>query len=124
MTNGDPAAGMGLGWLTNFLQACEDLGCAVDFVAIHWYDSASNIEYFKEHITQEYAPGGRRPLWITEFGASGSATDQQEFLEAVIPWLDAQGFVERYAYFMVSNGSLISGNSVSALGYTFTFLPS
>lgn len=124
VTNGDPASGMGLGWLTKFLGACKTLGCTIDFVAVHWYgyDSTSDVENFKDHITQAYAAGGHRPVWITEFRASGDTVKQQAFLEAVIPWLDAQNFVERYAYFMVSDGSLISGDNVSALGRTFAFL--
>jgi hypothetical protein len=36
-----------------------------------------------------------------------------------MPWLDAQPFVEKYAYFGVFDGSLISGSSPSALGNTF-----
>jgi hypothetical protein len=125
VTNGDPATGMGLGWLTRFLEFCDGLGCTIDFVAIHWYgyDSASNVQGFKEHVMQAYDAGGRRPLWITEFGTTGSTADQQAFLENVIPWLDSQAFVERYAYFMVSDGLLVSGDSISALGYTFAFLP-
>lgn len=124
VTNGDPSSGMGLGWLARFLETCQNLGCTVDFIAIHWYgdDTASNVQNFKEHTLEAYAAGGHRPVWITEFGVPGSTAYQQAFLEEVIPWLDSQTFVERYAYFMVSNGSLISGNEVSALGYTYAFL--
>lgn len=123
VTNGDPTLGMGLGWLDSFIQACENLGCTIDFVSIHWYDSAANIAYFKDHVTQAYATGGHRAVWITEFSASGSAAEQQTFLQTVIPWLDAQEFVERYAYFMVTDGSLVSGTSISPLGRTYAFLP-
>jgi hypothetical protein len=121
VTNGDPASGMGLGYLTNFMNSCHDLGCQVDFITIHWYDTATNIQYFQDHVTQAYTAGGNRPVWITEFGASGTTQEQQTFLDAVLPWLDAQPFVERYAYFWVADGSLISGTSVSALGETFAF---
>jgi hypothetical protein len=47
VTNG--AAPMGLTWLDNFFSACS--GCTIDAVAIHIYDSATNIDYFKNYIT-------------------------------------------------------------------------
>jgi hypothetical protein len=122
VTNGSPADGMGLGWLGNFIDSCDALGCTVDFVNIHWYNAATEIQNFQDQVTQAYAAGGNRPVWITEIGASGTAAEQQTFLEAVMPWLEAQDFVERYAYFMVSDGSLIStGNTLSALGTTYAF---
>jgi hypothetical protein len=122
VTNGSPADGMGLGWMSSFIDACDDLGCEVDFVNIHWYNPASDIQDFQDHVTAAYTAGGNRPVWITEIGASGTVAEQQTFLEAVMPWLEAQPFVERYAYFMVSDGSLIStGTTLSALGTTFAF---
>ena len=63
--------------------------------------------------------GGNRPVWITEFAGSGTADEQNTFLETVIPWLDAQPYVERYAYFMVVDGVLINGDGLSTLGSTF-----
>jgi hypothetical protein len=119
VTNGNPDSGMGLGYLKNFLSACTE--CTIDFVPIHWYDSATNIPYFKSYIQQAYEAGGNRNLWITEFGASGSAAEQQTFLETVLPWLDAQDYVERYAYFMVSDGSMVTGTSINDLGKTFAY---
>jgi hypothetical protein len=120
VTNGAPEQGMGLAWLGNFTQVCSK--CTIDFVNIHWYDSASNVAYFKSHVTSAYAAGGNRPVWITEFQASGSAAEQQTFLETVLPWLDEQDFVERYAYFGVFDGDLISsGTALSQLGNTFAF---
>lgn len=47
VTNG--AAPMGLTWLDNFMSACS--GCTIDAVAIHIYDSATNVDYFKNYIT-------------------------------------------------------------------------
>lgn len=74
------------------------------------------------YVSTVYTASGNRPLWITEFGASGTADEQQTFLDTVMPWLDSQSYVERYAYFMVSDGNLLSsGSSLSALGNTFAF---
>lgn len=124
VTNGPAASGMGLGYLESFVDKCKKLGCTIDFVPIHWYNDASQVDDFKTHVTDAYKSGGERPVWITEIGASGSVAAQQSFLEEVIPWLDSQSFVERYAYFMVSDGSLMSGDSVSALGQTYAFASS
>jgi hypothetical protein len=95
VTNG--GAPMGLTYLTNFLSSCT--GCQVDFCPIHWYDSATNIGYFKWYLDQAHTACGGKPIWITEFGASGSEADISTFLKTVLPWLDSLDYVERYAYF-------------------------
>jgi len=72
VTNG--GAPMGLTYLKSFLAACS--GCTIDVVPIHWYDSPTNVAYFKQYIADAYAAGGNRPLWITEFGFT-TGTDAQ-----------------------------------------------
>ena len=114
VTNG--GGDMGLNWLNNFLNACS--GCQVDFVAIHWYDSATNVEYFKNHVTEAHTRTGK-PVWLTEFGASGSDEQVVSFLQQVLPWLDSQDFVERYSYFMARDGLLNHGTEMSSYGNTF-----
>ena len=95
VTNG--GAPMGLTYLENFIGNCT--GCTIDVVPIHWYDSATNIGYFQWYIPTAYAAGGNRPLWITEFGASGTDAEIENFFNTVLPWLDSLSYVERYAYF-------------------------
>ncbi|KHJ34660.1 putative uncharacterized serine-rich protein [Erysiphe necator] len=117
VTNG--ASPMGLSYLDNFISTCT--GCTIDFVAIHWYNGG-NADDFKNYVTKAHAFGGGRPVWITEFEASGDAGQQQAFLNDVLPWLDSQEYVERYAYFMASDGNLISsGTTLSSLGQAFAF---
>jgi hypothetical protein len=116
VTNG--GGPMGLQYMANFIGNCS--GCTIDFVNIHWYDSATNFAYFKGHVQDAHTMSGGLPVWITEFAASGSEDEQNAFLEVVLPWLDAQPYVERYAYFMASEGVLLSGNGLSTLGATFT----
>ena len=61
ITNGGPPAGEA--WLDNFLKACN--GCRIDCIAIHIYDSATNVAYFKEYIAgvgKKY----KKPVWVTE----------------------------------------------------------
>jgi hypothetical protein len=117
VTNG--GGSMGLNWLSAFLEACD--GCQVDFVTIHWYDSASNTAYFKEHVQNATDVAGGKPVWVTEFAPTGnpSNADISTFLEDVMPWMDSQSFVERYSYFMASDGALISGTEPSAFGQTY-----
>lgn len=114
VTNG--ANGMGLDWLSSFVTACSS--CTIDFVAVHWYDSASNLEYFKTHLTQAHTDTGK-PVWLTEFGATGSDSEISSFLTEAMAWMDSQDFIERYAYFMVADGNLVSGTSESALGSVY-----
>ncbi|KFZ11290.1 hypothetical protein V502_07624 [Pseudogymnoascus sp. VKM F-4520 (FW-2644)] len=114
VTNGP--APMGIAYYQSFMAACD--GCTVDFIPLHWYDAASNVVGFKQHISDMNDVAGGRKLWITEFGASGSTEEQEEFLRQVIPWLDGQDYVERYAYFY-ADGVLTQNNAVSALGNVF-----
>lgn len=118
VTNG--GAPMGLTYLSNFMNATEAAGGTVDFCSIHWYDSATNIAYFKNYMQEATNACNGKPIWLTEFGASGSADEQNTFLETVLPWMDEQSYIERYAYFMVEAGNLIStGTTLSTLGNTF-----
>jgi len=50
--------------------------------------------------------------------------EQNTFLEAVMPWIDNQSYIKRYAYFIVDIRSLISsGTTLSMLRNTFaTFI--
>ncbi|KAJ9653421.1 hypothetical protein H2201_009146, partial [Coniosporium apollinis] len=76
VTNG--GGSMGLNWLTSFMSACSS--CQVDFVAVHWYDSVNNVEYFKKHVTNAHTKTGK-PVWLTEFGTvDGSDAQKAEFL--------------------------------------------
>ncbi|KAI6787399.1 glycoside hydrolase family 128 protein, partial [Hortaea werneckii] len=116
VTNG--GGSMGLTWLSNFLDACSD--CQIDCINIHWYDSYQNTEYFKDHVTNatEIAPG--KEVFVSEFGTTDGSDEQvSEFLQDVMPWMDSKDEVAGYAYFMVSEGMLVSGNSASSYGSTY-----
>ncbi|KAI9865637.1 MAG: hypothetical protein M1813_002095 [Trichoglossum hirsutum] len=115
VTNG--GGNMGLTWLKSFMGACGT-ECSIDFVPIHWYDSASNVEYFKKHIQDAHNATGK-PIWITEFASTGLPGQQKTFLETVLPWLDDQPFVERYSYFGVFEGVMVNGNQPNDVGSTF-----
>ncbi|KAF2495133.1 hypothetical protein BU16DRAFT_440710, partial [Lophium mytilinum] len=117
VTNGAASSGLGLGYLANWVTECAG-GCDYDFVNIHWYDSATNIQYFKDHVTEAHTQSGK-PVWITEFAATGSDDQVATFLKTVLPWLDEQDFVEKYSYYMVADGVLVSGTTASTIGSVY-----
>ena len=109
---------MGTTWLSEFFTACNG-ECKVDFVAFHWYADASNFAYFQQQVQDVISTAqanGVSKVWLTEFGATGSDADVSSFLSQAMEYLDGQEAVERYAYFMASDGILLSGNGLSALG--------
>ena len=118
VTNGGPNGGtdgMGVGWMQKFFDKCAG-NCKVDFLAFHWYDAADNVAYFKNYVTDVIAmakKNGVNKVWLTEFAASGSDQQVAKFLGEVLPWLDSNDSVERYAYYMCTDGMLVSGTSIS-----------
>ena len=117
-TNSATGQPMGLDWLTPFLQQCS--GCPISFVPVHWYgcgggcDVQNDISAFKTDIGNVITAAGGLPVWITEFATNSG--DPTTFMNEVLPWLDSEPGVERYAYFMVEDGVLTSGDSLSSLG--------
>jgi Glycosyl hydrolase catalytic core len=124
ITNGGPSGGtdgLGLGWLQNFFDKCNG-NCKVDFVSFHWYDSAENVAYFKNYVQDVIAmakKNGVNKVWMTEFAADGSDAQVAKFLSEVLPFLDSNDAVERYAYFMCSEGRLVSGSGMSVVGKAY-----
>lgn len=112
VTNGELSKNntlMGIPYLKKFLESCD--GCQIDFVVAHWYDSAYNFEYFKNHLNAFHEAGGNRPVWLTEFGAYGSQQEQADFLRQALPWLDDQPWIERYAYHYAAPGYMVTDDA-------------
>lgn len=115
VTNG--AAPMGLAWLSSFLEACS--GCTVDAIALHIYDSATNEGYYQSYISGAAQQFGK-PVFVTEFGASGSDAQIQTFLGSMTSWLDNEPGIQGYAWFMDTVGNLVNGDgSLTELGNTY-----
>lgn len=111
----------GLSWLTQFLADCTD--CTIDFIPFHWYDNPANdIDYFKSYISQVHAAAPGKPLWLTEFAAFGSTEVQAAFATEAMAYLDSLDYVERYAYFMVAEGDMVTNSVPNALGKVFAGL--
>ena len=107
-------------WLSEFLDACDSLGCDIGFIAIHWMWEASQVESFKTAITNATTIANGKPVWVDNFSASGTNEEQQAFLNEVVPWMEANDAIERYAYVSpdrtTGTGFLNADGSISSLG--------
>ncbi|KAK2072961.1 hypothetical protein P8C59_007278 [Phyllachora maydis] len=115
ITNAYPSPGnmVGTNWLSAWFAACGGQ-CACDVVAIHWYNHP-DVGEFIQHARDVYAIA-QRPVWFTEFQPIG-ASDAQigQFLEDLFQQLASDpslSFIERIAYFMVSEDNLVPGGAV------------
>lgn len=116
VTNAPAGSGMGLDWLDQFMDLCTD--CTIDCVNQHWYDSRGNdVGIFKEQVGAASKYG--KPVFVGEFAGTGSSEDISSFLSEVMPWMDGNDDIVGYAYFMVYNGMLVDGNSISGYGETY-----
>lgn len=117
----------GIPYLNAFFTACSS--CSFDFVPLHWY--GTDPADFKKHIQDvrdavkdvksvAKNSAGEPTLWITEFGLNGGNPDTiSTFLNDVMPWLDSQDYVERYAYQFVADNFLVTGTTPNKAGKTF-----
>lgn len=120
-------AGESIDWLNEFISACSE--CTFSVCPVHWYNTieAGAEDLFDFLVKAGDACGSDRTVWLTEFAPnvdSPSAAQISSFLETVQDTLDNNAtfsFVERYSYFYVAEGSLISGGAVSSYGSTFAF---
>lgn len=111
-------------WTQYFMGNCT--GCHFDYAAIHYYQDcfptsgASGSDWFIANVTNAHQTLNL-PIWITEFQCYGTDAQQAQFLQAVLPWLDAQSWVERYAYFGVFPGFLLNaaGTGLSESGKAY-----
>ncbi|KAF7966055.1 hypothetical protein HWV62_40244 [Athelia sp. TMB] len=85
--------GGGVQWLQQFLGNCTE--CTIDAIAMHWYDSAT-------------------------FAGSGTVAQQQSFFSYILPWMETQRFIERYAGFGDFSGTYVNDDgSLTDLGRTY-----
>ncbi|KAI5476838.1 Glycoside hydrolase [Pseudohyphozyma bogoriensis] len=119
---GTTDAPQGVPWLQQFIAQCS--GCQIDAVALHWYDSNTNIDYFTSYFTDAYSTL-QKPIWITEFAGTPEDVDAQAtFLNTVIPWIEKQTFIERYAGFGAFSDNSVcnyvnSDGSLNAVGTVY-----
>jgi hypothetical protein len=116
---GSPAVSAGAatpgGWLDRFLAGAGGRGLRVDFVAVHWYGTnpATAVDDLGGYLRAVY-DRYRRPIWLTEFALAdftrgvasawyASRSDQAAFAAAATALLDGLPYVERYAWFALSD---------------------
>ena len=120
----------GLTWLQQFVAAGGG-NLHIDFVCLHWYGASGQsaatqaselIAYLnqaQQEITQIF--GQPLPIWLTEFSplptADQNAQLSIDFLNAVLPQLDANSRIERYSFFQGSD--LESGGSLNSVGQAY-----
>ncbi|KAK3387679.1 glycosyl hydrolase catalytic core-domain-containing protein [Podospora didyma] len=109
--------GEGIEWLRAFFKACNG-NCPIDFIPIHIY--GVNTETFLNHVKAVHSEF-KLPIWITEFAFDGDDEWINTQLKTVMQALDNDNSVERYSYFMASQGRMVRGNSLSAYGSTFAY---
>lgn len=114
------APNQGIDWLKQWFAACGG-NCVADFVNIHIY--GVDTKTFLQHLLN-VNKAFNKPVWITEFAFNGSDNEINAQLAEVLDKIEhdpAYAFVERYSYFMVEEGHLVKGNSLSTYGNTFAY---
>ncbi|KAK1988310.1 glycosyl hydrolase catalytic core-domain-containing protein [Colletotrichum cereale] len=111
--------GQGLDWLKSFVSACNTAGCSYDFCVTHWYSPSDAASTLFDHLKSVHEICGGKPVWLTEFAPFGSSDQISSFVQTNIPKLDSLDFLDRYSYFMASDGVLNSGSGLSALGKAY-----
>lgn len=117
-------AGQGIDWMNAFLSACGGAAnnCKLDFLAFHWYNNPGTMDDFKSHVSTliSLAEQNNVPkVWLTEFAVNGDSDDQAAFLAEALPYLDSLPQVERYSYFMVGNGQMMTNNALNVVGKAY-----
>ena len=124
------SSGKGLDWLKQFVAAAGGASnTRIDFVCLHWYggggsgaDQAADLMSYLDMAAQTidtFLPG--KPIWLTEFAAVplDNQDVQTDFLSAILPSLDSNSRVGRYAAFAAINGELVSGGSLTQSGRVY-----
>jgi hypothetical protein len=107
-------------WLQQFMQSSP----RVDFITVHWYKGVDTSKFYDD-MTQMYQLFNK-PLWVTEFApqtVSSAYTNPTKyrqgqvdtFIVAVTRWMNAQSFIQRYAWHDAKYGTSAIFDSTGAL---------
>lgn len=115
---------MGLQWFNSFMDSCGN--CKISGLAVHWYgNTPDEFKSFVNQAIQTASAHGLQEVWITEFALQADAEGQgspdvtAQFLSDVLPWLDSQQAVSRYAYFMCAENHMLNGGSLNKAGEAY-----
>lgn len=103
---GSPATssdGKGMDWFERFMEGAMKRKLRVDFIAVHWYRSASerDFELWIAALHRKW----NRPIWVTEFNAFFTRGDKDRFAEMSFRMLERNRVVERFAYMDTGPGT-------------------
>jgi len=93
------AGGGNLQWFDAFFQACEVLGCRIDYLATHDYHG--DVDLVMDRLEMLHQRFGLK-IWLTEFAkcCTKDETEVSDFMKEIIPRLEAADFVYRYSWFI------------------------
>jgi hypothetical protein len=84
-------------WLDEYIAALPPGAWdKIAFTTIHYY--GNSVDALKAYVDKMWTKY-RKPVWITEFAAVGSAEDNKALMKKALPWLDSHPHVERYAWY-------------------------
>ena len=103
-------------WLPRFMLKAKEKNVRVDFIAVHWYDWGNQnnnketdaltakavFERFVVYIQKVHSAYPALPIWVTEYNANPKRTSEEihkNFMQLSTEWMNAQDYIERYAYF-------------------------
>ena len=99
-------------WQNDFLDNCAKLGCKIGWVSAHWFSPCGpataqeladtfwgTINTYKG-IAQKHSAqyGIDLKVWVDNFSLNCKSETQQEFLDIVVPQMDADPMIDRYGY--------------------------
>merc|ERR1711962_679513 len=86
-------------WIDEFMDLCNAVNCRVDYIAVHRYGgTAENIMVMIDDLYKRHG----KKIWLTEFAMSGTNNAGQvlEFMQDILPMLEAHEGVYKYSWFM------------------------
>ena len=121
------------GWLDSFMSGLAKQQGRVDFIPLHWYSSPTLLTSSKNVVDAAVNELGQYlqavhqryglPLWLTEFALVGWTANlqdnivpaqsvQAEFLAAAASMMDGLSYVERWAWFSLTQYDMSPGASL------------
>lgn len=122
-------------WQNDFLDNCAKLGCKIGWVSAHWFSPCGKssaqdladtfwgtINTYKG-IAQKHSAqyGIDLKVWVDNFSLDCESQTIQEFLDIVVPQMDADDMIDRYGYVSMTdvnqaNGFINGDGTISELG--------
>jgi len=92
-------------WLQQFMNSTPTP--KVDFITVHWYKGVDTARFYSDMISIHTI--FNKPIWVTEFAPQTTSSSIAQptkysqaqvnrFITSVTRWMNAQSFIERYAW--------------------------